>query len=89
MEQNEQTFDSRRSTRSTEAHTRDASRSGGPLVILSSAGQKYQIGIVSMADDCSTPGAVYGIYTRVSSYVDWIKQVVPNVLSEPMTEVKR
>jgi hypothetical protein len=62
---------------------------GGPLVVLSGAGRKYQIGIVSLADDCSVPGAAYGLYTRVSSYADWIKQVVPNVLSEPMTGVKR
>jgi hypothetical protein len=62
---------------------------GGPLVVLSGAGRKYQIGIVSLGEDCSVPGAAYGVYTRVSSYADWIKQVVPNVLSEPMTEVKR
>ena len=39
--------------------------------------------------DCSVPEAAYGVYTRISSYADWIKQVVPDVLSEPMTEVKR
>jgi secreted trypsin-like serine protease len=58
-------------------------------VLLSGAGRKYQIGIVSLGEDCSVPGAVYGVYTRVSSYADWIRQVVPNVLSEPTTEVKR
>jgi hypothetical protein len=61
---------------------------GGPLVVFSGAGRKYQIGIVSVAD-CSVPEAAYGVYTRISSYADWIKQVVPDVLSEPMTEVKR
>jgi trypsin len=61
---------------------------GGPLV-LHGAGRKYQIGIVSMAEDCSKPGAAYGFYTRVSFYADWIRQVVPDVLSEPVTEVKR
>ena len=62
---------------------------GAPLVVLSGAGRKYQIGIVSLADDCSVQGAAYILYTRVSSYANWIKQVVPNVLSEPMEEVKR
>jgi trypsin len=56
---------------------------GGPLVVLSGAGRKYQIGIISLGEDCSVPGAAYSVYTRVSSYADWIKQVVPNVLSEP------
>jgi hypothetical protein len=62
---------------------------GGPLVVLNGAGRKYQIGILSLAEGCSAPEAAPGIYTRVSSYADWIKQIVPNVLSEPMTEVKR
>jgi Trypsin/TIR domain len=61
---------------------------GGPLVVFSGAGRKYQIGIVSMAD-CSVPEEAFGIYTRISLYVDWIKKVVPDVLSEPATEVKR
>jgi secreted trypsin-like serine protease len=62
---------------------------GGPLVVLNGAGQKYQIGIVSLGEDCGAPGAAYNVYTRVSSYANWIKQIVPNVLSEPMPEVKR
>jgi trypsin len=62
---------------------------GGPLVVLNSAGLKYQIGIVSLGQDCSRRGAAYGVYTRVSSYTGWIKQVVPDVLSEPMIQVKR
>jgi trypsin len=61
---------------------------GGALVLFSDLGRKYQVGIVSWAD-CSVPEAAYGVYTRISSYVDWIKQVVPDVLSEPMTDVKR
>lgn len=55
---------------------------GGPLVVLNGAGLKYQVGIVSAAD-CSTPETAYGIYTRISSYADWIKQVAPDVFSEP------
>jgi secreted trypsin-like serine protease len=62
---------------------------GGPLVVFGGAGRKYQIGIVSLGEDCSKPGAAYGIYTRVSSYVDWIRKVAPNVATEPMTEVKK
>jgi secreted trypsin-like serine protease len=42
-----------------------------------------------MAEDCSKPGAAYAFYTRVSFYADWIKQVVPDMLGEPVTEVKR
>jgi len=62
---------------------------GGPLTVLSDAGRKYQIGIVSSADDCRVPGAAYGLYTRVSSYAAWIRQVAPTVLIESMTEVNR
>src|SRR5262249_35215989 len=51
---------------------------GGPLVLLTAEGRKYQIGIVSRADDCNKKGVIYSIYTRVSSYADWIRQVVPN-----------
>jgi secreted trypsin-like serine protease len=39
--------------------------------------------------DCSVPEEAFGIYTRISLYADWIKKVVPDVLSEPATEVKR
>ena len=62
---------------------------GGPLVVLNTLGQKYQIGVGSFAADCNEPGAKYGIYTRVSSYAGWIKQVVPNVSIEPIAAVKR
>jgi Trypsin len=61
---------------------------GGPLVVLSGEGRKYLVGIVSLAD-CSVPEEAFGFYTRVSTYADWIKQTVPNVLSEPMAEVNR
>lgn len=48
--------------------------SGSPLVI--SSGERHrQVGIVSFGpwDGCAIPGA-YGIYTRVSRYIDWISQ---------------
>jgi len=54
---------------------------GGPLVLFSGSGRKYQVGIVSSAPDCSVPEEAYGLYTRISSCVDWIKQVVPDVLT--------
>jgi secreted trypsin-like serine protease len=55
---------------------------GAPLVLLTAAGRKYQIGIDSRADDCNLKGVIYGAYTRISSYADWITKVVPSVLSE-------
>eukprot|EP00172_Hildenbrandia_rubra_P002514 Plantae.Rhodophyta-Hildenbrandia_rubra.ctg33983.p1 GENE.Plantae.Rhodophyta-Hildenbrandia_rubra.ctg33983~~Plantae.Rhodophyta-Hildenbrandia_rubra.ctg33983.p1 ORF type:complete len:564 (+),score=82.93 Plantae.Rhodophyta-Hildenbrandia_rubra.ctg33983:589-2280(+) len=47
--------------------------SGGSLLGLNSAtGEYYQIGVVSMGDECGVPGRP-GIYTRVSSYQEWIR----------------
>jgi hypothetical protein len=54
---------------------------GAPLVLYSKTGQKYQVGVVSVAQDCGTPGTVFAGYTRTSSYADWIKSVVPNVIT--------
>lgn len=54
---------------------------GGPLVTLDRHGRKYQIGIVSWGEGCARPGT-YGVYTRVSSYADWIKRSVPVALNE-------
>lgn len=61
---------------------------GAPLVVFDGTSRKYQIGIVSLADECR-PGALYGVYTRLSLYADWIKQIVPDVHIDPMTEVKQ
>jgi secreted trypsin-like serine protease len=58
---------------------------GGALAVLSGEGRKYQVGVVSAATDCSAPEAAYGVYTRISSYTDWIKQVAPDALIEPVT----
>ena len=45
--------------------------SGGPLVVPGGPTGWTQIGVVSFALGCAQPGA-YGVYTRVSHYIDWI-----------------
>ena len=46
--------------------------SGGPLVVPGGPTEWTQIGIVSWgSSDCGEPGT-YGVYTRVSHYIDWI-----------------
>ncbi len=44
--------------------------SGGPLVVPDGAGWK-QTGVVSFGQGCAVPG-FYGVYARVSQYIDWI-----------------
>lgn len=47
--------------------------SGGPLLVWQAESQRWvQIGIISWGAECGTPGA-YGVYTTVSSFVDWIQ----------------
>lgn len=48
--------------------------SGGPL-LLPFQGRYYVIGVVSSGKDCATPGFP-GIYTRVSSYLDWLRNAM-------------
>ena len=45
--------------------------SGGPLVVPGGPTGWTQIGVVSWGAGCAQPRA-YGVYTRVSHYVDWI-----------------
>ena len=48
--------------------------SGGPLTVVGTDNQRYQEGIVSWSTSgtqCGEPG-VYGVYTRVPSFVAWI-----------------
>lgn len=48
--------------------------SGGPLVVPASNARGYvQVGIVSWCPQCGNP-LFPGVYTRVSSFSDWIKQ---------------
>ncbi len=47
--------------------------SGGPLVVRGGPTGWTQIGVVSYGRGCARPGA-YGVYTRVSHYIDWILQ---------------
>lgn len=51
--------------------------SGGPLMlprnVNNSLFQFYQIGIISYGFGCAEPGYV-GVYTRVTTFMDWINQ---------------
>lgn len=49
--------------------------SGGPLVVDSAVGGKVLIGVVSYGRGCARSEAP-GVYTRVSSYLDWIKSIL-------------
>jgi len=46
--------------------------SGGPLLVKGSDTVLRQAGVVSFGIGCARPGK-YGVYTRVSKYVPWIK----------------
>lgn len=55
-----------------------AGDSGGPLFDTDSAGNRIQIGLVSFGRGLHSTQEFPGVYTRVSSYVDWINQSILN-----------
>jgi secreted trypsin-like serine protease len=56
--------------------------SGGPLNAVDDQGCPYQIGIVSYGDGCASRKA-YGIYTRVSAFLPWIRSNVADFKPTP------
>ncbi|MDD3813393.1 MAG: serine protease [Desulfocapsaceae bacterium] len=50
--------------------------SGSPLMLLVD-GEWVHVGLVSYGADCATSNGNYGVYTRSSAYVSFIKQYVP------------
>lgn len=53
--------------------------SGGPLFVVRDD-IFVQAGIVSYGEGCARPG-IPGVYTRVSSYTDWVAGFVPDLLT--------
>jgi hypothetical protein len=60
---------------------------GGPLAAIDQSGRKYQVGITSWGEGCGKPGK-YGVYTRISAFAEWIRQIVPELLPEPGMSTK-
>jgi len=56
--------------------------SGGPLACRGAAGDWTLAGVTSFGSGCGDPGTL-GLYTRVSTFVDWIRDVTA---SEPVPE---
>ena len=50
--------------------------SGSPAIWYDERGKAYQLGIASTVGPRDAPIEFPGIYTRVSEYLDWIKEVV-------------
>lgn len=65
--------------------------SGGPLVVPDQEGGWHLAGLVSFGYGCARPN-FYGVYTRVSQYVDWIESHIgalatPTPTATPMPSV--
>jgi hypothetical protein len=65
--------------------------SGGPLVSFNSAGQPYQIGVVSWgSSNCGGNEKSYGIYTRIARFTDWIqRQVGTELRTQDKSEIQQ
>lgn len=46
-----------------------------PLPVTTEGGMHYVIGVASFGVDCALPN-LPGVYTRVSSFIDWIEEIV-------------
>lgn len=58
--------------------------SGGPLIVADSDGVGYLLaGIVSFGDGCDPASGVAEVYTRVSQYEDWIREVTKKECCTP------
>jgi trypsin len=49
--------------------------SGGPLVVFDHQNNPVQVGVVSWGEGCAAPNK-YGIYSKVSTAVQWIKETI-------------
>ena len=51
--------------------------SGGPLVVEGRLDRRRElVGVVSHGKGCASEGGYFGVYTRVASYADWIREVL-------------
>lgn len=55
--------------------------SGGPLTIVTKMGRTFQVGLISFGFGCAR-GMKPSLYTRVSSYVPWIEEVLARTAEE-------
>ncbi len=54
--------------------------SGGPLIYRGADAPALLVGVVSWGEGCARPG-LYGVYTRISRYADWIRNCTENTTS--------
>ncbi|KAJ1089878.1 hypothetical protein NDU88_003021 [Pleurodeles waltl] len=62
---------------SVEARDSCKGDSGGPFV-MSFRNTWYLMGVISWGEGCAEKGK-YGVYTRVSDYIQWIKEVIEGI----------